>query len=438
MIEAGALVMVIPLAVVASYLIARSSQRKRVGIWLHAARTCGVQGLSPVEVVGFPSEVTGTKDGLNVKIERYSRGKHSRGTRVVVWPLDAVAPLRLRVEGIGSALRKTLGMGEVEVGDPTFDQRFLIDGPAPLALAVLDAATRQEVWSALAGRTAVQGSDRPESIESRARLDEATLSVEFADTITGASAEQWLPGLLGTILDLALNLARPRDVPVRLADNALHDPLWAVRLANLRTLVRECPTHPETARALPAASSDQSEEIRLTAAIALGAEGDATLLGLAFEQPRDDISARAVLALGSRLPFARAVQGLGDAVATGRVQTAWACVEALARGVPDGGASAEPHLIRAVDHEDARLRIAAAKALGKLGTARAVLPLRQAAERFGGEQHGVSRQAVAQIQARAVGATPGQLSLSGGGQGQVSLAEDAGGQVSLAPSPPEG
>ena len=95
-------------------------------------------------------------------------------------------------------------------------------------------------------------------------------------------------------------------------------------------------------------------------------------------------------------------------------------------------AGAEPHLIRAVTHEDERLRIAAVKALGRLGTVRAVIVLQEAADRFGGELRRAARQAVAEIQARAKGATPGQVSLSEGqAAGAVSLAREAGGEVSL-------
>jgi HEAT repeat protein len=429
MIEPVTIVMGVAALGVASFFIARSGQRARLRTWLHAARSCGIEGLSPAEVVGFPTEVTGTKDGLTVKIERYSHGKYTRGTRIIVSRLDAVAPLRLHVEDFGTAIRKGLGKTEVQLGDPTFDNRFLIDGPAPLALSVLDAATRQLVWSVMGGRTAVQGS-AGEAIESQAQLQGATLTVEFADTFTGSKAEERLPGLLGTILELAANLAALRDVPRQMAENALHDPLWAVRLANLRTLARECRTHPETARMLHGACSDPSEEIRLTAALALGGEGTDTLLQLAFDETPDEIAARAIAALGNRLPPERAVRALSEALAHERLDTACALMEALSHH--EGGvAGAEPHLIRAVDHGDPRVRVTAAHALGRVGTVTAVLPMQQAAERFGGELRSVTRQAVAQIQARAVGAMPGQLTLSASGEGHVSLADDASGRVSL-------
>jgi hypothetical protein len=84
------------------------------------------------------------------------------------------------------------------------------------------------------------------------------------------------------------------------------------------------------------------------------------------------------------------------------------------------------------DHPD--LQAAAARALGLLGTAEAVLPLREAAERFQRDRalSSASRQSITEIQSRLTGATPGQLSLAGGESGRVSLPEGAAGQLSFA------
>jgi hypothetical protein len=70
-----------------------------------------------------------------------------------------------------------------------------------------------------------------------------------------------------------------------------------------------------------------------------------------------------------------------------------------------------------------------------VGTAAAVLPLKEAADGlFPGELRRAARQAVAEIQSRAQGAAPGQLSLAGGEEGRLSLAQE-GGELSLAESP---
>jgi HEAT repeat protein len=114
--------------------------------------------------------------------------------------------------------------------------------------------------------------------------------------------------------------------------------------------------------------------------------------------------------------------------------TAWAAARALAM---TRDPSAEVPLLRALRDGPRDLRLAAAVALGAAGTAAAVAPLREA-ESGDAEMRRAARQAVAEIQARAVGAAPGQLSLTGGEAGQLSLASDEEGRLSLAEAPPGG
>ena len=74
-----------------------------------------------------------------------------------------------------------------------------------------------------------------------------------------------------------------------------------------------------------------------------------------------------------------------------------------------------------------------------MGGAAAVAPLRTMAARFPFDLglRRASRQAIAAIQSRLTGATPGQLSLADGGSGQLSLAEEsADGRVSIADEVP--
>lgn len=77
--------------------------------------------------------------------------------------------------------------------------------------------------------------------------------------------------------------------------------------------------------------------------------------------------------------------------------------------------------------------MAVAEALARLGSVAAVLPLQEAALAEGADdavRRALSR-AVAEIQSRLQGASPGQLSLATGDSGRLSLAEDTAGQVSL-------
>jgi hypothetical protein len=414
-----------------AYAISRSNHHARVRAWRDAALACGVRNVEPTHIVGFPQQVSGRKNGLEVRIGTYTRGKQT-GTWIAVSPLAAVTPLGLCRETLGVSIMKGLlgSRKEIELGDDFFDRQFLIEGPAPLALAVLDAATRQQVWRTMGGTIALPGA-RGGSLTCEARLSAGTLRLEMLET-WGVRLAEHLPPLLEAALALAANLVGPRDVPSQLAHNALRDPLWSVRLTNLKTMAREYPRHPETAPMLGAAMADASEEVRLSAAMALGGEGDATLLDLAFGAAPDEIAARALVALADRLPVDRVVRALGEAIDSGRLETVWACLEIIGRHAPGTElTSAEPYLIRATGHAQERLRVAAARALGRVGTTRSVLPLQEAGEHFGGEMRSASRQAVAEIQARAAGAAPGQISLAAEQGGALTLARDDGGEVSL-------
>jgi HEAT repeat protein len=81
--------------------------------------------------------------------------------------------------------------------------------------------------------------------------------------------------------------------------------------------------------------------------------------------------------------------------------------------------------------------VAAANALARVGTTAAVLPLKELAEHTSHhpEIRKAARQAIAEIQSRLPGASPGQLSLAGTEAGQLSLAQAEAGQLSLAKDP---
>lgn len=83
--------------------------------------------------------------------------------------------------------------------------------------------------------------------------------------------------------------------------------------------------------------------------------------------------------------------------------------------------------------------MAAANALGRIGSVAAVLPLREAAERswLDRELRRVTRLAIAEIQSRLQGASPGQLSLAQAEAGQLSLATNPAGQLSFSGAEPD-
>jgi HEAT repeat protein len=191
------------------------------------------------------------------------------------------------------------------------------------------------------------------------------------------------------------------------------------------------------------------------------------LFELAESLEDDAVSAEAVSILDRTLPCERTQSILFDALHRRRLQTARACLEALGKSGDaaaidalakvialekgelatvaalalgtTGSPAAEPTLLLALQREEADLWIAAASALGRVGSAEAVLPLKEAAERswLDLELRRATRQAMAEIQSRLSGASPGQLSLAGTEAGQLSLAADPAGQLSLPSEEPE-
>jgi hypothetical protein len=413
----------------------RGLNRRHLAMWRGAAETAGLTIRAEQTSFLEGSTLHCRTGDLDVVIDSFpARGSPSALIRVK--PLDATAGLSLRVEAQGPAFLKDRGTPEVEIGDAAFDRRFLIEGPAARAFAVLDVETRRLVGAAMSGGAGTTAGSAPSSaLLGAATLESGELGVNLKER---ARSEDELTAALRTVLRAAASLATPRDIPECLAANAVRDPLPEVRLGNLKALVREFPRRAAVRPVLRRCCDDSDDEIRLYAATALREEGGATLLSLAFGAPwpqlpaaAESVAARAVDALGTALPADRALRELGEMLERRRLQTACACIDSLAldgRGASVAGC--EDALIRALAHDEGGVRASAARALGRVGSATAVLPLREAAERFAGDTRSTARQAVAQIQSRLHGASPGQVSITASSAGEVSLAE-TGGEVSL-------
>jgi HEAT repeat protein len=405
--------------------------RRRFKRWQGAVESCGLQILgSSASLSPFLRAQAGS---LKVQIE--SSRISALPTRIGVRPPGPEGFYRVRI-GADTKLR------ERPIGDESFDREFFISGPAPLVSALLDEGTRSLFFQI--------------HREGRLKLADGELQADLSD--------EKVARVLPLLLELGRRFGRPLDIPQRLADNAGEDSVPGVRLESLRLLIQDFRDEPRTAAALRKACSDPRPEIRLYAAKALGSEGRAVLPELA-ENPEDDaVSAQAVWLLDRELPLERVNAILKLALRQRRLRTAEACLktigrrgaagierlaEALERESGDlalaaaralgqtGSPGAEAPLIRALEREDADLRVAAAEELGRVGSTAAVLPLQELSERFVlGEIRRATRQAIADIQARLQGASPGQLSLAGTEAGQLSLAQD-GGELSLAPDPAE-
>jgi HEAT repeat protein len=412
-----------------AYLVSLERRRAHLRIWRTAAQRAGLTEVEEAEGGIFEGErVSGRSGDLRVRLERYRRGKYVHGTKIVVTGLGhGAGGLSLRREGLATAFEKNvIGEREIEIGDPTFDDEYYVQGQAPLALAILDPATRHRLSGLLRGQVAVSGR---EPIEVDASLSDGVLEVQVKESGLSGNRDR-VPEILMGVLDVARLLVAPRDVAARIAENVGQEAEAGARLRGLLTLAREFPKHPATRPALVAARGDANEEVRLRAAMALGEEGRETLLDLASRaETGDSCAARAIAALGEHLPEGLAEEALRRALGeAGHPQTALACLGALGRL---GRAGAQELILDALRSGDGKVAVAAAGALGQVGPVGAVAPLREAAER-GGEMRRAARQAIAEIQARLTGAAPGQLSLAGGEAGALSLADREPGRLSLA------
>jgi HEAT repeat protein len=261
---------------------------------------------------------------------------------------------------------------------------------------------------------------------------------------------------------------RPDDMAERLARTAHAETLDAARLHDMLTLVREFPEHEAARTALRAGLADQNDEIRLLCAMAVGANGRDVLLALATEpQVGDSCASRALAAARDHLTLDRLQTILKQALRNRRPLVAGAALEALGRSraaeiIPvlvhvlrEGGGSlpvaaaqalalsglpgAEAPLLEALARDDRDVCLAAAQALGHVGSTAAIPALTDARARNGEREFDrVVRQAIAEIQSRVRGASPGQLSLADADAekaGRLTLADDEAGRLSLSEKP---
>ena len=459
----GALIVFVVAPVI--YLVVWGVSRERSRGRRDAARACGLTNVEVSTFMGIETKLTGRAGPLGVRMDSYSRGKSDHGTRIVIDGLrHGSYALAIRGEGVTSAIEKAVGERELEVGDDAFDRAAYLQGAPTLVRALFDVDTRRLMRQLLGGEIRVDRRGEVKALSVRVSVSDDELRVSIPDRLF-TSTSAWLPEVLPQLLDLGGRLRRPDDLAAKIAANTRVEPVPAVRLANLQTLAREFANHPATREALTPALGDGDHGVRLHAALALGPDGRQVLADIAGrDDAPDTIVARAIEALGADFGPERAVEKLGPAIRDGRVAVARACIaiiggagtpagiEALAgllrAGPPDLGAAAaaalgaapnaaaEAALIEALGSEAAEVRVAAATALGRGCSPLAVVPLRNVVGRhpLDLELRRAAREAIAKIQERVTGASPGQLSLAPDAAGQVSLAEeDERGRVSLEP-----
>jgi hypothetical protein len=417
------------------WLAGRSGKRRRIAALRDVASACG---LTEVAVDGRGT-LTGRKGQLDVTV-RGDLEEGGSGPRVSIGGL--LPDLCLARPGLGQRVFR-VGARDLEIGDPLLDSAVLLQGPPLEVRALFDATTRTAARTALARLASLK-------VEGGRMTADCTVATPGSEPRPG-------PSDLQILLDLARRLRPPETPQSRLAQIAHADPLDTVRAVALRTLTEIEPRHPETRIALRAALNDVRPALRLQAAQTLGDDGVATLLALADDLAAGDaLSAEALAVLGDRCTVEQARPILQRAVVTSRAACAGAALTAVARGgaaevttiadvlarAPEPiaaaaaaalGTIASPSAIAplrsALRAQSLAVAAAAARALGSFATAAEVAPLREAEAR-GGELGRAAREAIAAIQSRLTGATPGQVSLAGA-SGEVSLLDSTDGRVSL-------
>jgi len=416
-VELVAIAVGVFVAITAARLLINPGQRKREREVLEAALVASGVTVEWEEVLaGYSYRLRGLVGPQGLKVGLSSNRK---GYRMVVDGLLVVRPLGLAAEDARSARRRAVGGGDVETGDAAFDDAVLVEGPAALALARLDAETRARALDVFGPNPRLEG----------AALSNGRL---FTQVVEEATSREGLQAAFTAVVALAQRLHAPRKLAEALSDNVSRDPEPGVRLASLRALIREFPGQWVTRDACQRACCDTDERVALAGALQLGEGGHDTLLRLAQEAGDDETAVAAIEALGRALPAALLLQIFKRSREKGRTRKTVACVAVLARR-PD--AAEVPEVVKLLTDDLASyeegLPEAAARALGRLGSIDAVLPLQEAAAAVGGSLRSAARQAVAEIQSRARGATPGQVSLATGEAGHVSLAEDVSGRMSV-------
>ncbi len=411
-----------------AYLVSSERRRVQLQAWRWAARRSALTEVFETAGGLFESaSLSGRSGALEVRLEGYRSGKHKRGTRIVVSGLGhGAGGLSLRREGLATAIEKrVVGERDIDTGDPVFDAEYFVQGQASLALAILRPETRRRLAALLRGHVG----DMP--VDVHASLQSGVLEVQVPENVFSSNRER-IPEILESVLEVARLLVAPSDLARRIATNLRREPEAGARINRLLILASEFKDHPKARKALRAAArKDPSEEVRLRAAMALGEEGRETLLDLVGHATSDSCAARAVEALGHRLPDEVAEATLRRALGRKSSRTAQAVLAVLGRR---GAPGTEPLLREALGCEDETIAVAAARALGRAGTVASVVALLEAGER-GGARRGAVRQAIAEIQSRLAGAEPGQLSLATGAAGALSLADGEPGTLDLVEAP---
>lgn len=454
------LMIVLGIAVVvliAKYMIDLDQRRQHLyQQWLAAAEALQLEATGEEKKRSMVGQVRGVPVRADFERETRGSGKSQHTVDVTTFSAggDGRIPksLELREDSTWRQLGRFFDGADMTTGDPGFDQLTELPTMNAYVCAALSESLREQLMAIVA-----EG----------ARVSNGVVTWPFENV--EEPDRQWLCMRIEHIARLAEQLGVTRDtLAPRLAHNAVHDSEPAVRLQNLQFLLAPDTRAPaelvnETARAL---LTDLNPSVRFHAARRLGAEGRPTLKALTTDEHA---------AIGLR---AQALQALGESDAPDIAEwvepflvsstpelTRAALVVVASRelnvhaehvialcGNADASLRAgaartlsllksprsELALLQLLSDEETDVKIAAAEALGAVGSIAAVEPLLPLGKGFGrGQLRQAARGAVARIQSRLGDADAGRLSLAEDDElaGAVALADAealSGGEVTLA------
>ena len=327
------LITFLAVGVVASvvYLFTHAAAQARSRAWRSAAHAAALTDVTTSDFLGIETGLTGRSGMLRVSLERYQRGKHEKGTRIVIDGLGHPSyEFALRKEGVGSAIEKAFGEREIELGDDDFDRRAYIHGSPRVVHAILDSETRALVGELIDGR--VPTGDRGTPLKARVAVSDGALRAEIPERSFSPGGRPTPAGAADALLEAARRLTLPDDLPGRLAENVRTEPLPQVRLANLLTLNREYPGNKATRAALRRPAMTPTTRCDCGLPSPSGTRGMTSCGQIATSlEVADGRAARAVTALREALTADEAKAILEEALGAGRRVTARAAVGVLAR-----------------------------------------------------------------------------------------------------------
>jgi len=392
------------IAIVAAAAVSTAVSQKWRGRFRRAASTIGLTPKS------WESRAAGWLRGFPVEV--WLEGSDGHWVTVI-----SVSGLPSDVRLVPRGRRSGRGF---DIGDPRFDEVFLVSGDERKARAALDGGSRafaQQQLKALA------------SLRLEGGTCEARVPGYVADAFT-------LGARVNAVLSLAEGMFRGAAPTERLYNNAFEDAIPRVRENNLRVLL-DCAGSSTRGYAVARALEHEQPELRLLAARAEGSPAWPVMAELGqgrFLAP--ELRRVAIESLPASTPREVRVSVALSALGKPDMGLAAAAARLAGRSGRPGNLPLERGLIALLGREDEAVRAAAIAALARVGTARAVerlLPFTgglltsQALKQR-------ARAAVRAIQSRLVNGEAGAITLSVLEEeaGQLSLAADSG-ALSLPP-----